>query len=444
MIDHIEYEKRYASRLYGKRKARVSDNKDPERRGRVRVENIELFGSGQSDWALPNVPFYGGRDCGFFSVPPVGSTVWLEFEEGLIDYPIYTGGYFDLLNDGHSTDGSQVENEEGFQSDPSSIPAHGRGVYDGSDFGGMKGSMGVPESSFEGMYGEVTILQTPSGHMIELDDTEGAQRIQIHHARGAHIEIMNDGSINIVSSGKILTRSEGKQDVILGRHGVEVEGDKEEAINGDFSTSVNGSKTFTSQGAVNVSASGSEVTLSGPLELTADSLTATMLNAFVASTGGDVDVSAFGAFDVVSAGAGYLAFNNQVNPSLKSLDIVGANGGVRIASSDPAQVIRYGMESSYTGNVTIGNVSGLIPSEPAIMGLQLSSFLSSVMASLEAFYSTMSSGGSTPGFGAPNPVLAGASVAALSALTAAKTTFLTQPPISPTSILSSTVYVTKV
>lgn len=443
MIDHIEYEKRYAGKLYGKRKARVSDNKDPERRGRVRVENIELFGSGQSAWALPNMPFYGGRDSGFFSVPPVGSLVWIEFEEGLIDYPIYTGGYFDLILDGHSTDGSEVENEESFQSDPSSVPAHGRGVYDGSDFGGMKGSMGVPESTFEGMYGQVTVLQTPGGHMIELDDTEGAQRIQIHHARGAHIEILDDGSINLVSSGKILTRSEGKRDVVLGNEESEVEGSREALINGDFSTSVNGSSSFTSQGAVEVSAGGSDVSLEGALGLSSDSITATVLNAFALSSGGDIDMSAFGAFDLVCAGSGYMVFNNVVSPTAKSVDIIGIGSSSRFASGEPSQTLLYGIEAT-PSNVTVGNVSAAIPSEPAVMGVQLQAFLNSVMASLETFYTVMSSGGATPGFGAPNPVLAAASATALSALAAARGIHLVPPPITPTSILSSTVYLTRI
>jgi hypothetical protein len=443
MIDYIEYEKRYARRLYGKRKARVSDNRDPERRGRVKVENIEIFGSGESSWALPNMPFYGGRDCGFFAVPPIGSTVWLEFEEGLIDYPIYTGGYFDLITDGHRSDRSEVEDEDSFQSDPSSIPAHGRGVYDGSDFGGMKGSMGIPESSFEGMYGQVTILQTPSGHMIELDDTDGAQRIQIHHAKGAHIEIMDDGSINIVSSGKLLTHSGNRQEVVLGNHDAEIEGSRSQVVNGDFSTTINGDSVLTSQGRTDVEAAGSEVSLSGALGLTSDSITANILGAFAVSAG-ELDLSTFGGFDLVSAGAGYMVFNNVVSPASHAVDIAGGSGLARFSSTDPSQTIRYGLQSSFTGNVTVGNVSGAIPSEPAVMGVQLSAFLNAVMASLEAFYTVMSSGGATPGFGAPNPVLAAASIAALSSLTTAKSTFLVPPPISPTSILSSTVYITKV
>jgi hypothetical protein len=443
MIDYIEYEKRYAHKIYGKRKARVSDNRDPERRGRVRVENVELFGNGQSAWALPNMPFYGGRDSGFFAVPPIGSLVWLEFEEGLIDYPIYTGGYFDLINDGHSTDGSDVENESSFQNDPSSIPAHGRGVYDGSDFGGLKGSNGVPESTFEGLYGQVTILQTPGGHMIELDDTEGAKRIQIHHSKGAHIEILDDGSINIVSNGKVLTRSENRKDMIFGNHESETAGTKDSTVNGDFSTSVGGSSTFSSVGPASVNVASSEVSIEGPLGLSSDSITANILNAFVVSTGGDIDLSSFGAVDLVSAGSGYLVFNNVTDPKARAVDVIGSSGKARFASSDPTQTILHGVES-IVGHVTIGNVSE-IPGieEPAVMGAQLSAFLTAVMTSLETFYTVMSSGGSTPGFGAPNPVLAGASIAALSALTTAKTTFLTQPPVSPTSILSSTVYITR-
>lgn len=444
MIDYIEYEKRYAGRIYGKRRARVFDNNDPERRGRVLLENIELFGSGHSNWALPSMPFYGGRDSGFFAVPPIGSLVWIEFEEGLIDYPVYTGGYFDLINDGHSTDGSEVENAQSFQDDPSSIPAHGRGVYDGSDFGGMKGSMGVPESTFEGLYGKVTILQTPAGHMIELDDTEGAKRIQIHHAKGAHIEILDDGSINIVSSGKVLTRSENRHDVILGDHVVEIEGELDRVINGGASSIVNGSYSLSNLGAVSLDVGPTNVAMSGPLIVDTGSITANILNAFEINAGGDMDLGAFGAFDLAVAGNGYLVFNNAVSPKANAVDIIGASGNARLASSDPSQTIMFGIDASFAGSVTVGNVGLLSYSEPMVMGTQLSLFLNLVMTSLEVFYTTMSSGGSTPGFGAPNPVLAAASAAALASLTVAKTTHLVPPAIIPTSILSSTVKVTKV
>lgn len=45
---------------------------------------------------MPCVPF-AGIQAGFFVVPPLGSGVWIEFEQGDPDYPIWTGGFWGLM-----------------------------------------------------------------------------------------------------------------------------------------------------------------------------------------------------------------------------------------------------------------------------------------------------------------------------------------------------------
>ena len=44
-------------------------------------------------WALPCVPF-AGINAGFFAVPAIGSAVWIEFEQGDPDYPIWAGCFW--------------------------------------------------------------------------------------------------------------------------------------------------------------------------------------------------------------------------------------------------------------------------------------------------------------------------------------------------------------
>ncbi|HQN29575.1 MAG TPA: phage baseplate assembly protein V, partial [Methanothrix soehngenii] len=52
------------------------------------VLNINL-----SSWAMPCLPV-GGMQMGIFSVPPIGAGVWIEFEQGDPDYPIWTGCFY--------------------------------------------------------------------------------------------------------------------------------------------------------------------------------------------------------------------------------------------------------------------------------------------------------------------------------------------------------------
>ncbi len=57
-----------------------------------------MLGETPSSWALPCVPA-AGIQSGVFVVPPIGSQVWVEFEQGDPDYPIWTGGFWGLVAD---------------------------------------------------------------------------------------------------------------------------------------------------------------------------------------------------------------------------------------------------------------------------------------------------------------------------------------------------------
>ena len=51
------------------------------------------FGEDDSGWALPSVP-YAGNGVGLFLIPPVGASVWIEFEHGDPTFPIWTGCFW--------------------------------------------------------------------------------------------------------------------------------------------------------------------------------------------------------------------------------------------------------------------------------------------------------------------------------------------------------------
>jgi len=79
--------------FYGKYRGQVTDNKDPLMLGRLRARVPAIFGDEESAWALPSVP-YAGKGVGFFFIPPIGANVWIEFEAGNIDYPIWSGCFW--------------------------------------------------------------------------------------------------------------------------------------------------------------------------------------------------------------------------------------------------------------------------------------------------------------------------------------------------------------
>ena len=80
-------------RFYGKYRGSVTNNVDPEGRARLQVEVPEVRGAGVIDWALPCSP-YAGDGVGFFALPPVGAAIWVEYEGGNLQYPIWSGCFW--------------------------------------------------------------------------------------------------------------------------------------------------------------------------------------------------------------------------------------------------------------------------------------------------------------------------------------------------------------
>lgn len=78
---------------YGKYRGTVLNNIDPEQRGRLMLTIPDVLGLIPSSWAEPCVPLAGptGPPMGVYFVPPIGTGVWVEFEHGDPNYPIWAG-----------------------------------------------------------------------------------------------------------------------------------------------------------------------------------------------------------------------------------------------------------------------------------------------------------------------------------------------------------------
>jgi uncharacterized protein involved in type VI secretion and phage assembly len=123
------------SRHYGKYRGFVTDNKDPENRGRIMATVPSLLGSTQTGWCETSSPYGGSEDIGFYMIPDVGAGVWIEFEGGEISLPIWSGVWWA----------------------PGKIP---------------KEAIGSSEPSKK-------IIKTKKGHIIELEDEDGKEKITI-------------------------------------------------------------------------------------------------------------------------------------------------------------------------------------------------------------------------------------------------------------------------
>ena len=86
-------------RRFGKCRGIVIDNKDPEKRGRLKLKIPSVLGTEESDWALPCLPYGGFDQQGMFFVPDKDAQVWVEFEEGDISRPIWVGTFWQQESD---------------------------------------------------------------------------------------------------------------------------------------------------------------------------------------------------------------------------------------------------------------------------------------------------------------------------------------------------------
>ena len=164
-------------RRYGKYRAFVVDNEDPEKRGRLRLHIPSVLGDEETGWALPCFPFGGGESYGWFAVPEKEAQVWAEFEEGDISRPIWTGVFWPRKDD--------------VPSDAAKTPPSTR------------------------------IFQTPSGHIMQFDDEDGEESFRLFHPREAEISIDKNGSMVLLdaSGAQVKLDAEGKKIIIEDANG---------------------------------------------------------------------------------------------------------------------------------------------------------------------------------------------------------------------------------
>ncbi|MGN9809528.1 phage baseplate assembly protein V [Micromonospora sp. BQ11] len=80
-------------KYYGKYRATVVNNVDPMQIGRLQVIVPDVSHVVPTSWAMPCVPI-SGINNGTFALPLMGAGVWVEFEQGNPDHPIWVGGYW--------------------------------------------------------------------------------------------------------------------------------------------------------------------------------------------------------------------------------------------------------------------------------------------------------------------------------------------------------------
>ena len=79
--------------LNGLYRGTVVNTVDPLQMGRLQVNVPSALGASDLSWAKPCVPYPG-----WFMLPPVGTLIWVMFEEGNPADPVWMGVFWDDMN----------------------------------------------------------------------------------------------------------------------------------------------------------------------------------------------------------------------------------------------------------------------------------------------------------------------------------------------------------
>lgn len=365
-----------------------------------------------SDWAWPMMGAVGMGE-GMFFLPRVGDTVWLMFEEGDPDRPVWQHGSWTMR--------SGVNN----------VPQHNRGLADNSD-SIARDTPDIPASQYQGGLTTKSI-KTAAGR-IEFDDTDGEERILIEHKSGSRIEILPDGTFLLISSGnkrEVITGSDTK--VVVGGSSVEHRGPRVETHKG---------RTIEEQGVYeHIYIEGADYSYKR-LDVTAGSeyktITGTQIIDVIGvaqhSYGGDLAVSVFGnQKKLILDMANWIVANtsmtvpgtavllHQANPLLGDIDIKTGSDPTELTNNrllmrhpigklpGIADIVlnAVAMISLTTPLVTLGPLEGVVGKEPLAKGVTLLTYLST------HFHSSPSGPTGIPVVPPPATILSGGGVPAL-------------------------------
>ncbi|HEY3141547.1 MAG TPA: phage baseplate assembly protein V [Acidimicrobiales bacterium] len=144
----FEADEIHRHRVYGKHRGTVTDNNDTDGLGQIEVTVPTVLGRDVKVWATPCFA------SGHFFVPPIGAGVWIEFEAGDPSYPIWVGTWY----------------PKGKVPPEAKTPIH-----------------------------DHRVVHTPSGHVVELSDEAGKEKVVMRHKLDSFVSIDDKGSVLVAN-----------------------------------------------------------------------------------------------------------------------------------------------------------------------------------------------------------------------------------------------------
>jgi uncharacterized protein involved in type VI secretion and phage assembly len=183
---------RVERRFYGKYRGFVVDNDDPERLGRLRLRVPSVLGPNVvTGWALPCVPYGGHDNQGFLCIPERDAGVWVEFEEGDLEFPIWVGTFWS--KPGGDSELPRPNNADGSEHESVQRPPTRK------------------------------IIKTQRGHTIQFEDADGEERIIICDGEKENRLVFSAAGISIENKDNAIAMTD---------QGIKVNGEKKVCLEG--------------------------------------------------------------------------------------------------------------------------------------------------------------------------------------------------------------------
>ncbi|MBU3967802.1 MAG: phage tail protein [Euryarchaeota archaeon] len=201
----LEQGKKHDSKIYGVVAGIVTDNKDPDGLGRIKVIIPRISGEDESNWARV-ISFMAGKERGAFYLPEVDDEVLLAFEYGDINIPYVIGSLW------NGKDKPPITNDDGENN--------------------------------------IRIIKSRSGHIIRLDDTDGKEKIEIVDKTEKNSIIIDSKENKIsIKSEKDIEISAPNGKVTIDAKDIEAKSSASAKIEASSSMDLKASGTLTVKGA---------------------------------------------------------------------------------------------------------------------------------------------------------------------------------------------------
>jgi type VI secretion system secreted protein VgrG len=332
-------------RYYGKYRGYVHDVSDPEGRGRIRAIVPRLLGeTTPTGWALPAAP-YAGPDQGLFTVPDLGAGVWMEFEEGDLSKPIWSGLWWGSPTDGDIGTPDSTARQR--------VPSTGQEAR----------TPETPQHEYprEAAEPKVRILKSATGHHIVLDDRPEHERIEIHDSKGNRLILSPEGLDRIMSNERTLNK---------GSRSAQVDGDDVLDLSGKQTETVGGRHKRVVKNDATIEVKGNLVEKIGGTSFvrTVDSKGTTI------SVGGQLTESVSGASDrTVSGAANDTVVGGYGMTSGGPINLAAA-GAVKLSAGMPDTTLNAFSVDALIGNLSLNTklgflqLGGLSAFSPLVLG----------------------------------------------------------------------------